>query len=80
MTYSIISSAAPAAEIDVDVGQADALGVEEALEEKVIFDRVDVGDAQAVGQEAAGGRAAARADGDAPATGPCWMRSQTIRK
>ena len=38
--------AAPAAEIDVDVGQADALGVEEPLEEQVVLERVDVGDAE----------------------------------
>ncbi len=58
--------AAPAlAEVDVDVGQRDALGVEEALEDQVVLDRIDVGDAEAVGDEAAGGRAAARPDRDA---------------
>ncbi len=56
---------APGAEVDVDVGQADALGVEEALEEEVVLDRVDVGDAQAVGDHAPRRRAAAGADGDA---------------
>ena len=57
--------AAPAlAEVDVDVGQRHALGVEEALEDEVVLDRVDVGDAQAVGDEAAGRRAAARPDRD----------------
>ena len=55
--------AAPAlAEVDVDVGQRHALGVEEALEDQVVFDRIDVGDSQAVGDEAAGRRAAAGPD------------------
>ena len=58
--------AAPAlAEVDVDVGQRHALGVEEALEDEVVLDRIDVGDAQAVGDEASRGRAAARPDRDA---------------
>ena len=58
-------AAAALAEVDVDVGQRDALGVEEALEDEVVLDRIDVGDPQAVGDEAAGGRAAARADRNA---------------
>src|SRR5437762_7202456 len=32
------------AEVDVDVRHRDALGIEEALEEQVIFERIDVGD------------------------------------
>ena len=55
-------AAAALAEVDVDVGQRHALGIEEALEDEVVLDRIDVGDAQAVGDEAAGGRAAARPD------------------
>ena len=58
-------AAAALAEVDVDVGQRDALGVEEALEEQVELDRVDVGDLQAPGDDRAGGGAAARADRDA---------------
>ena len=57
-------AAAALAEVDVDVGQRHALGVEEALEDEVVLDRIDVGDAQAVGDEAAGRRAAAGADRD----------------
>ena len=62
----VLDDLAPArlAEVDVDVGQADALGVQEALEEQVVLHRVDVGDAQAVGDEAARRRAAARPDGN----------------
>ena len=62
-------AAAALAEVDVDIGQRHALGVEEALEQQVVVDRVDVGDAQAVGDEAAGGRAAARADRNAVLAG-----------
>ena len=53
------------AEVDVEVRHADALGVEEALEQQLVVDGIDVGDAQAVRHERAGARAAARADGDA---------------
>ncbi len=57
---------APAlAEVDVDVGQRHALGIEEALEDEVERDRIDVGDAQAPGDGAARGRAAAGTDRDA---------------
>ena len=51
-------------EVDVDVGHRLAARVEEALEEQVVLDRVDVGDLEAVGDERAGRRAAARADAD----------------
>ena len=53
-------------EIDVHVGHRDALGVEEPLEDQPVADGVDVGDAEAIGGERAGRRAAARPDGDAP--------------
>jgi hypothetical protein len=59
-------AAARFAEVDVDVGGADALLVQEALEDQLVLDRIDVGDAQAVGDEAAGGRSAAGADRDLP--------------
>ena len=51
-------------EVDVHVGHRLAARVEEPLEEQVVADRVEVGDLEAVGDEAAGGRAAARADAD----------------
>ena len=57
--------AAHEAEVDVDVGHLLALGVEKALEEEPVLDGVEVGDAQRVGDQAAGGRAAPRADRDA---------------
>ena len=52
-------------EVDVDVRHGHALGVEEALEEQAVAQRVDVRDGQAVGDDRAGRGAAARADGDA---------------
>ena len=52
------------AEIDVDIRQRNALRVEEALEDQVVLDRIDIGDPQAVGHEAAGCRPTARPDGD----------------
>ena len=56
-------------EVHVDVGHLDAARVEEALEEQVVADRVEVDDLEAVGDAAAGGRAAARADPDALGAG-----------
>ncbi len=52
----------PLAEVDVDIGQRDALGIQKALEDQIEVDRIDVGDAQAVRHEAAGGRPAPGAD------------------
>ena len=41
--------AAPArAEVDVDIGHADALGIEEALEQQTVLERIDVGDLHGV--------------------------------
>src|SRR5205085_7388271 len=57
------------AEIDVDVGEADALGVEEALKEQAVLERVDVGDLHGIADQAAGGGTAARSDGDAVVLG-----------
>ena len=54
-------------EVDVHVGHRLAARVQEALEEEVVADRVDVRDLEAVGGERARGRAAARADRDAVA-------------
>ncbi len=52
------------AEVDVDIGHGDALGVEEALEEELVLERVDVGDLHDVGDEGASGGATAGAYGD----------------
>jgi hypothetical protein len=68
----VVDDLAPAleAEVDVEVRHRDALGVEEALEEQVVLERIDVRDAQAVGDDGAGARAAARPHGDAVLLGP----------
>ncbi len=52
-------------EVDVDVGHGDALGVQEPLEHQPVHDRVQVGDAQRVGNDRPARRAAARPDPDA---------------
>src|SRR5690625_1416061 len=53
--------AATVVEVDVDIRHRHAFRVEEAFEEEVVAQRVDVGDAEAVGNGAPRGRAAARA-------------------
>ena len=57
--------AATFVEVDVDVGHGHALGIEEALEDQAVDERVQVGDAHRVGDDRACRRAAARADRDA---------------
>ncbi len=52
-------------EVDVDVRHRPAGGVQEALEQEVVLERVDVGDAEAVGDDRAGRGATARTDRDA---------------
>ena len=52
-------------EVHVDVRHRDAVGIQEALEEQVVGDGVDVGDPQAVGDDAPGGGTSAGADDDA---------------
>ena len=42
------------AEVDVDVRHGDALRIEEALEEKVVVERIDVGDLHRPGNERTG--------------------------
>ncbi len=58
-------AAAPLAEIDVDIRQRDAVGIQEALEDEVVVDRVDVRDPHAVRDEAARGGTAAWTDRNA---------------
>jgi hypothetical protein len=62
--------AAPAlVEVHVDVRHRHALGVQEPLEEQAVRDRVELGDAEGVGDQRARGRAPARTDPDALAFG-----------
>ena len=55
-------AAAVVVEVNVDIGHRDAVGVEETLEQQVVFQGVDVGDVQAVGHHASGCAASARTD------------------
>ena len=48
------------AEIDVDVGHRNAFGIQEALKEQFVLQRIDVGDLERIGHQRARGRAAPR--------------------
>ncbi len=52
----VFDDLAPAlvAEVHVDIRRADALGIEEALEKEAVGQRVQVGDPQGIGHQAAG--------------------------
>ena len=63
------SLAARHAEVHVDVGHALAPRVEEALEQQVVLERVDVGDAERVADDGPGGGPAAGSHGDAVVLG-----------
>ena len=52
-------AAAVHAEVDIDIGHGDAFGVEEALEEQLVLEGIDVGDLHAVGDQRSGSGAAA---------------------
>ena len=56
--------AAGLAEIDVDIGRGDTLGVEETFEEEAEVEGANIGDAHCVGGERSGSGATAWADGD----------------
>ena len=62
-------ASAPLVEVHVDVGHLPAAGVEEALEEQVVVDGIQIDDPQAVGDTAAGGRTPAGPDADAGGPG-----------
>ena len=57
-------AAAVHAEIDIDIRHRNALGIEEALEEQFVLERIDIGDAERVGDERTGGRSAAGTNGN----------------
>src|SRR5882757_2193459 len=50
------------AEVDVEIRHGDALWIQEALKQQCVVDRIEVGDAEAVGHERARTGAAARSD------------------
>ncbi len=57
--------AALVAKVNVKIRHGHALGVEEALEDQIVLERVDARDAQRVGADGARARASAGADGNA---------------
>ena len=50
--------------VRIDIRHADAFRIQETFKEQVVFQRIDIRDVQQVGHDAAGGTAAARADGN----------------
>ncbi|GBC76305.1 hypothetical protein HRbin07_00504 [bacterium HR07] len=52
--------AAAHTEVNIDIGEADARGVQKAFKDQSVLERVYIGDAQTVTDQAAGGRAAPR--------------------
>ncbi len=58
-------AAALGAEVDIDIGHADAFRIQEALKQQTVLKRIDVGDLHGVAHQAAGSGAAARANRNA---------------
>ncbi len=58
------------AEVDIEVGHRDPLGIQEALEQQVVADRIQVGDAERVRHQRTGARTPARADRHAVVLAP----------
>src|SRR5882757_9725370 len=58
------------AEVDVEVGHGDAFRIQEALEQQVVIDRIQICDAEAVGYERTRTRAASGPHGYAILAGP----------
>ena len=54
--------AAGVVEVDVDIGHGDAVGVEEAFEQEVVLERIDVGDPERIGDGRTRGGSAPGAD------------------
>ena len=57
-------------EIHVNIREGDTVGIKETFKQQVVFQRVNLCDAQAVGHHRAGGRTTAGADGDAQFLAP----------
>ncbi len=62
--------AAVHAEVDVEVGHRHAFGIEEALEQQAVAQRIEIGDAEAPGDHRAGAGAASGTDRNIVALGP----------
>jgi len=59
----------PRVEVHVDVGHRPTARIQEALEQQVVFDRIQVGDPQAIRDCTACGRTTARTDADVAVAG-----------
>ena len=70
-------AAAMRAEVDVDIGHADALRIEEALEQQAVLQRIDVGDLHRIADQTAGRRSAPGTHGNIDAISRYRMKSQT---
>ena len=72
LELDIVDHAVPVAlaEVDVEVGHGHTLGVQEALEQQVVFERIQVRDLHAIGHQRARTRAATRSHRAAVVLGP----------
>src|SRR5690606_32663466 len=57
-------------EVDIKVGHRDAFRIEEAFEQQIVAQRIEIGDGQRIGDERACTRTTTRADGDPMRLGP----------
>ena len=64
LRHHVIDDLAPpvVGEVDIDIGHAYPLGIEEPLKDQSVFYRVGVGDVQCVSNYASGGRTSSRSD------------------
>ena len=53
------------AEIDIEIRHRDALGIQKALEQQIVLERIQIGDLQRVGDQRTGSRTASRPDRNA---------------
>ena len=69
-------------EVDVDIGHLHAFGRQEALEQKPVGKRVEVGNAHGVSADGACSRATARSDADSLAAGPgnVFLHDEEVRR
>ncbi len=68
------------AEIDVDIRHRDAFGIEEALEQQIVPDRINVRDLQDIGDQAARRRPSSRSNQRCLLACAKRIKSHTIRK
>ncbi len=66
LVFDVLNDLRPSAntKIDVDIRHRTALGIEEPLEQQDMADRIEIGDFERIGDQAAGRRTASRPDRD----------------